>query len=177
MTRLLVGDRLKLNRIVIECVLQKFLNERGSMNRKSILALALTVACISCERSDHPTAQNTDQVDHNVRNQTEARDRTSYDADNTRLNVRDRDKKSLTSGDQGENEADLTVTQNIRKALMRDSSLSTNAKNIKVITRNGVVTLRGPVNSSNELDTVLKIVNSAKGNARVDNLLEVVRNP
>jgi len=67
--------------------------------------------------------------------------------DNTGRNVRDRGGDTLTPGDQSNTKADLTLTQQIRKALMADKSLSTNAKNIKIITANGVVTLRGPVNT------------------------------
>ena len=53
-------------------------------------------------------------------------------------------------GDQSENEADRTITQNIRKAITADDSLSTNAKNVKIITNDGTVTLRGPVKSEKE---------------------------
>ena len=66
--------------------------------------------------------------------------------DNTGRNVRDRSGATLTPGDQSESEADRTLTQQIRRAVVADDSLSTNAHNIKIITINGVVTLRGPVN-------------------------------
>jgi osmotically-inducible protein OsmY len=64
--------------------------------------------------------------------------------DNTGTNVRDRGGETKTPGDQSENEADRTITQNIRQALTADDSLSTNAKNVKIITNDGTVTLRGP---------------------------------
>ena len=66
-------------------------------------------------------------------------------ADNTATNERDRSGETKTSGDQSNNSADLKITQAIRQALMKDGELSTTAKNIKVITENGQVTLRGPV--------------------------------
>ena len=66
--------------------------------------------------------------------------------DNTRTNARDR-ATSITPLDQGNDPADLDTTQAIRKALMADSELSTNAKNVKIITNQGVVTLRGPVST------------------------------
>jgi hypothetical protein len=75
----------------------------------------------------------------------QASDSTYYKNDNTGKNVRDRDSNNLTPLDQSESESDRTITQEIRKAVMADDSLSTNAKNIKIITINGVVTLRGPV--------------------------------
>ena len=53
------------------------------------------------------------------------------DADNTGRNVRDRSGQTMTPGNQNENEADRTITQSIRQALMDDDALSTNAKNIK----------------------------------------------
>src|SRR5687768_13853172 len=69
----------------------------------------------------------------------------SKDADNTDRNKRDRDNATLTPGDQGNTKEDIEVTRQIRRALMKDKSLSTTAKNIKIITKDGAVTLRGPV--------------------------------
>src|SRR3989339_34555 len=65
------------------------------------------------------------------------------DASNTGINKRDRDDKTLTPMDQMNNPSDLKITQEIRQALMK-GEFSMAAKNIKVITRNGTVTLRGP---------------------------------
>ncbi len=70
--------------------------------------------------------------------------------DNTERNVRDRSGATLTPGDQSETEADRTLTQRVRQAVVADESLSTNAHNIKIISVDGVVTLRGPVNSAEE---------------------------
>ena len=64
--------------------------------------------------------------------------------DNTAINERDRSGETQTSGDQSNSSADLKITQGIRQALMKDGELSTTAKNIKIITDNGQVTLRGP---------------------------------
>ena len=72
------------------------------------------------------------------------------DADNTALNQRDRSGETATSGDQANSSGDLKITQAIRQALVKDGELSTTAKNIKVITANGQVTLRGPVNNAQE---------------------------
>ena len=52
--------------------------------------------------------------------------------------------------DQGGSEADTAITQQIRKAVVAQDNLSTDAKNVKIITRDGVVTLRGPVASAKE---------------------------
>src|ERR1044072_4100910 len=68
-------------------------------------------------------------------------------ADNSGRNERDRNDATKTAGDQSESEADRTISQNIRKAVTSDDSVSTNGKNVKIITVDGVVTLRGPVKS------------------------------
>jgi osmotically-inducible protein OsmY len=93
--------------------------------------------------------------------------------DNTERNVRDRSGETLTPADQSESEGDLTITQKIRQALVGDDALSTNAKNIKVITINGVVTLRGVVNSEQERNAIINKVQNVHGINKVNNLLEV----
>ncbi|TMA88783.1 MAG: BON domain-containing protein, partial [Deltaproteobacteria bacterium] len=75
---------------------------------------------------------------------------TAVEPDNSGRNVRDRNDQTKTAGDQSENEADRTISQNIRQAVTADDSLSTNAKNVKIITNHGTVTLRGPVKSEKE---------------------------
>ncbi len=96
-------------------------------------------------------------------------------ADNTGRNVRDRHDQTLTPGNQSENEADRGLTQRIRQAVMDDDSLSTNAKNVKIITVNGVVTLRGVVNSDREKSEIGKKARGVNGVRNVDNQLEIVR--
>ena len=96
-----------------------------------------------------------------------------YDADNTGKNVRDRNDRSVTPGDQGGSAGDRELTANIRKAIVDDDSLSTNAHNVKIITNNGVVTLRGPVKSESEKATIVAKAQRVPGVKRVDNQLEV----
>jgi len=93
--------------------------------------------------------------------------------DNTATNERDRSGETKTSGDQSNSSTDLKVTQAIRRALMKDRELSTMAKNIKVVTANGQVTLRGPVKTVQEKTKVDQIARSAAGGARIDDQLEV----
>ena len=93
--------------------------------------------------------------------------------DNTATNERDRSGETQTSGDQSNSSADLKVTQAIRQALMRDDTLSTTAKNIKVITENGQVTLRGPVKNAQEKTKVSQLAKSAAGGAHVVDQLDV----
>ena len=93
--------------------------------------------------------------------------------DNTDTNERDRSGETKTSGDQSNSSADLKITQSIRRALMKDRELSTTAKNIKVITANGQVTLRGPVKTAQEKARVDQIAKSAAGGAQIDDQLAV----
>ena len=93
--------------------------------------------------------------------------------DNTATNARDRSGETQTSGDQSNSPADLKITQAIRQALMKDSELSTTAKNIKVITANGHVTLRGPVKTAQEKAKIDQRAKSAAGGAHIDDQLDV----
>jgi hyperosmotically inducible protein len=94
-------------------------------------------------------------------------------ADNTGKNERDRGGSTATPGDQGGSEADRRVTQQIRKAVVDDSKLSAAAKNVKIITAEGVVTLRGPVKTSQEKSQIAAIAQRVDGVKRVDNQLEI----
>jgi hyperosmotically inducible periplasmic protein len=97
----------------------------------------------------------------------------TVEPDNSGRNVRDRDNQTKTPGDQSENEADRTITQNIRQAITADDSLSTNAKNVKIITNDGTVTLRGPVKSEKEKTDIEAKAKQVAGVKRVDNQIEV----
>jgi osmotically-inducible protein OsmY len=98
---------------------------------------------------------------------------TAVEPDNSGRNVRDRDNQTKTSGDQAENEADRTISQNIRAAITADDSLSTNGKNVKVITSDGTVTPRGPVKSDKEKAEIEAKAKQIAGVKKVDNQLEI----
>ena len=102
-----------------------------------------------------------------------AADENQADADNTAKNQRDRSGETKTSGDQSNSPEDLKTTQAIRKALMKDSSLSMTAKNIKIITADGQVTLRGPVKSADEKSRIDQLAKTSARKAKIDNQLEV----
>lgn len=97
----------------------------------------------------------------------------AVEADNSGRNVRDRNEAAKTPMDQSENEADRTITQTIRKAITSDDSLSTNAKNVKIITNDGTVTLRGPVQSEKEKADIEAKAKQVAGVKNVDNQLEI----
>jgi hyperosmotically inducible protein len=94
-------------------------------------------------------------------------------ADNTGKNVRDRNDAAVTPLDQGNSKGDRTLTQRIRRAVVADKSLSTNAKNIKIISRHGMVTLRGPVKTEEERAKIAAKAQQIAGEKNVDNQLEV----
>jgi hyperosmotically inducible protein len=96
-------------------------------------------------------------------------------ADDTGRNVRDRDDETKTPFDQSSNDTDVQITQDVRRSITGDSSLSINAHNVKVITNDGVVTLRGPVNNEDERSTIERKARDVKNVARIDNQLEVSR--
>ena len=93
--------------------------------------------------------------------------------DNTATNERDRSGETQTSGDQSNSSADLKITQAIRQALVKDGELSMTAKNIKIITDNGQVTLRGPVKNAQEKAKIDQLARSAAGGAKIDDQLDV----
>lgn len=94
-------------------------------------------------------------------------------ADNSGVNKRDTGPGAVTPIDQNENSADVKTTADIRKRVLEEPDLSINARNCKIITADGKVTLRGPVESQTEKDTIARIANTLAGDGNVDNQLEV----
>ena len=99
------------------------------------------------------------------------------DADNTRRNARDRNDRTLTPLDQGSSAADVATTAQIRKEIIADKGMSVNARNVKIITNNGHVTLRGPVNTAEEKRFIGEIADRSAQSGDVDNQLEVQPTP
>jgi len=95
------------------------------------------------------------------------------DADNTDRNKRDQSGKTKTPMDQSNDAADIKLVATIRKMVVDDKSLSATAKNCKIITNGGRVTLRGPVNSAEEKATVEAHAAMTAGKDKVENQLEV----
>jgi len=93
--------------------------------------------------------------------------------ENTEVNARDKDNTTLTPEDQKETESDIKITADIRKAIIKNKSLSVDAQNVKIITRNGLVTLRGPVETKKESKKLKKIAKHTPGVLKVDNQLEI----
>ena len=98
------------------------------------------------------------------------------DRDNTGVNVRDRDDDVKTPIDQNENQADVNITADIRKRVV-DTKMSTNAQNVKIMTQDGHVTLRGPVKSEEEKARIGQMAEEVAGAGKVDNQIEVETSP
>lgn len=97
--------------------------------------------------------------------------------DNTARNVRDRNHSTMTPMDQGNSQADIDITAQIRRQVVADADMSLNAKNVKIITRDGHVTLRGPVNSDQEKSRIGDIASTIARAENVSNQLEIQNTP
>ena len=93
--------------------------------------------------------------------------------DNSKKNVRDRNKKNPTSMAQGGSSQDVKITRDIRKEISSKKDISINGKNVKIITKNSMVTLRGPVASLEEKQLIYDIASKVAGPTQVKNELEV----
>jgi hyperosmotically inducible protein len=118
-----------------------------------VAAAALTIALLALVRP-LPTAQGSSQA-----------------ADNSQQN---KDRSEPTAQQQKSSSPDREATRNIRKSIVADKSLSTYAHNVKVITQDGKVTLRGPVRSQQEKDAVESKASAVVGKENVTSYLDVV---
>jgi len=99
------------------------------------------------------------------------------DVNNTARNARDRDNQTLTPGDQGGTGSDMETTRKIRQEIIAAKDMSVNARNVKIITANGRVTLRGPVKTEEEKRLIGEIAAKIAQPENVDNQLEVKLTP
>jgi len=136
--------------------------ERGFMTISNIRFVVLAVLLLVATACGRPADKEVDK-----------KAAPATDADNTARNDRDSNATATTPFDQGENAQDLEISANIRKAIVDDDSLSTNAHNVKIITNGGTVTLRGPVKSVQEKEAVEAKAKQVAGNSRIESFLEV----
>ena len=116
-----------------------------------VAMLAISMMASACSNSDQPKVA----------------------ADNSAQNKVDKVGVIAEPMDQGTSEVDVLITTTLRQVLTSDNLLSMNAKNVKIITRDGVVTLRGPVESTAERAGIVAAANAITGVLRVDSYLEV----
>jgi osmotically-inducible protein OsmY len=121
------------------------------------------------------TTNATPDADNTVRNVRDRNDRTPVTgaADNSARNIRDRNDQTLTPLDQGNGQADVDISAQIRKQITAGKNMSVKARNVKIITNQGHVTLRGPVGSAEEKRLIGEIANGVARVENVDNQLEV----
>ena len=93
--------------------------------------------------------------------------------DNTKVNKADRAKGAVTADQQKENAADRDLTKKIRQAVVGDKSLSSYAHNVKIVSQNGQVTLKGPVRSEQEKTTIEGKATEIAGAGKVTNEITV----
>jgi hyperosmotically inducible periplasmic protein len=96
--------------------------------------------------------------------------------DNTAVNTRDANRTEREPKlpiDQKENQADIDLTAKIRQAVLKIDGLSVNGRNCKIVTSDGQVTLRGPVNSATEREQIVKAARDIAGENHVDDQLEI----
>ena len=93
--------------------------------------------------------------------------------DNSKINQRDRNSGQVTAGQQKENRSDRETAKDIRRALVKDKSLSTYAHNIKIISQDGKVTLKGPVRTDEEKQAIEAKAKEVAGSDNVSNELQV----
>ena len=93
--------------------------------------------------------------------------------DNSGINERDRSEQTLTPENQSQSKSDIALAADIRRAVVAQDGLSVAGQNIKIITHDGAVTLRGPVKNSVERASIEKTVRKAAGTSTVDNQLEI----
>ena len=128
--------------------------------RIGALGLVLAFLVVGCSKNEQSKTEQPSQT-------------AAVAADNSGRNERDRNDATKTAGDQAENEMDRTISQNIRQAIGKDDSVSTNGKNAKIITVDGTVTLRGPVKSEKEKTNIGAKAQQIAGVKSVDNQLEI----
>jgi hyperosmotically inducible periplasmic protein len=135
-----------------------------------VLCATTTFAADTAPPTSRPTTDRTAATEPRP-----ARIDESKAADNSAQNARDAARDSLTPLDQSHADKDVEMTRSIRQRLVDDDTLGTNAKNVKVITVNGQVTLRGPVENADEQARIVSIAKQAAGVDRVVNELQVTQ--
>lgn len=148
--------------------------------RKTLPVVVAAVAFVTaaCNRapdtSTAPSGGSSDRFSQGSGSGSKAPD--SYAPDNTGRNERDRSGGAVTPEDQGGSDSDREITRQIRREITGNSEFSTVAGNIKIITEDGKVTLRGPVNTAQEQQELGDLAKKVPGVSAVDNELEVKRN-
>lgn len=149
------------------------------MNTPMKVAVVTLISLVgaACDRNDGDvtsTGRPTGNTTSSTTTTTPSRTTTTTPAvDNTARNKVDRDSNLKTPMDQSENSSDIKITAEIRRAIIDDKAMSTNAQNCKIMTDKGAVTLRGVVESQAEKDAIEAKARTVAGASSVTNLLEI----
>ena len=127
------------------------------------IAMLIALSTIGCDTPNTTTSQSVTRPDSA---------KSGVDRDNSAINKRDAELPTKTPLDQRENQSDINITAEIRKRVV-DTQMSTNAQNVKIITQDGKVTLRGPVKTNDEKKRIEEIAWSVAGETKVDSQLEI----
>lgn len=143
-----------------------------------VLAVFLLTAGFACKHKSH-MASNDTTYERNTAStvRTEVSQGTGEveykDVDNTAMNKRDADGRTLTPMDQSKgSKNDLEITRKVREVITDEDSLSVSAQNVKIITLKGITTLRGPVESASEKSKVEQLARRA-GARNINNQLDI----
>jgi hyperosmotically inducible protein len=137
--------------------------------RITILLFVAGLAAAGCDQTTTPTTSpptTTGPADTTTT--------TPVAPDNTAVNERDASGETKTPINQDEDQASVTTTAEIRKQITADETMSVNARNVKIVTSQGKVTLRGPVDSAEEKEKIEKIAKDVAGETNVTSEIEVV---
>jgi hyperosmotically inducible periplasmic protein len=138
--------------------------------------LASTVPAQQARTTDQSAAANSQKKSEAGQAGMEKANSTNSQSDdqsgNTAKNIRDREGTRVTPFDQSNTKSDIEITQSIRKGIIARKELSVNAHNVKIITVDGRVTLRGQVNGPEEKRIVGDIAKECAPSANIDNQLD-----
>jgi hyperosmotically inducible periplasmic protein len=135
--------------------------------RKLFLLVLITCLTLATGCTQEPEQQTSTTIPASSRSE----------AGNTARTADQTTPEALASTDQGQADEDLRITASVRESVTRDKSLSANARNIKIITSGGSVTLRGTVENEQERNKIEAYAELADGVDRVENMLEVAKKP
>ena len=127
-------------------------------------SIVVALGGAACSKTDHDTTQTTGAT-------------VQKPANDTAVNARDQYGAMPTPPDQGNGSADIKTAAEIRRAVVGDSALSMDAKNVKIVVKDGLVTLRGPVKTEAERAEVERKAASIAGVTNVENHLDIEKAP
>lgn len=136
----------------------------------AVFLINIPGACLA-QPADNMGINKRDTSPENIN--ADQQSQTNQDRDNTGINKRDTSPDKITADQQSETKEDREITQKIRQAVVDDKSLSTYAHNVKIITVDGMVTLKGPVRSEDEKRTIEEKAGQIAGKDKIKSEIEI----